>query len=457
LLPWVIGLAAAIGTAGCNKQTPPTVAPRTVITAIAVGFDADHAASSVRVATDPRSKASAETTYADDAPAIHAGDRAFSGNVAARSETVLSFRVGGLMVARPFQTGDRVARGAILARLDDADALAQANAADTAARSTADNVRIAAAQRDRDLKQADAGLIAPVDRERSQQQFLSATADNARAQQQRITARNALGYQQIRAEQPGTITDVRAEPGQTVAAGQAIYTYAVDGPRDFIAQVADTTVAQLRVGMPATVVLNALPRQAFPVHVREIAAAANPRSQTYAVKLAFDRIDDRVLLGMSGTVHVMVAASALADDRGAPSTGSSASVVVPATALFHQGQTPAVWVVDPTTHAVALRVVTVAQYGARNLTVRNGLRPGEQVVARGVNVLSPGMTVTPHLDDGRAVLAAPSAAAATAAISGSAASSASVSTPASVSSPASTSAAKATPAASTRNAEGTTR
>lgn len=388
LLPGVLVLAAAGGMTGCEKAAPPAVVAPTVITAIAIDTSAAR----------PESGGGAS----DAAGPARVTDQAFSGAVAARTDTELSFRVAGLMTSRPFQPGQRVARGAVLARLDDADARAQSDAADTAARTAADNLRIATIQRDRDQKQADAGLISAADRERSQQQFLSATGDNARAQQQRTSARNQLRYQQIIAEQDGVITDVRAEPGQTVAAGQAIYGFAIDGPRDFIAQVADTTVASLKVGMPATVVLNALPGRRLPVHVREIAAAANPRSQTYGIKLAFDRVDPAVLLGMSGTV--LLATSAQASGDGGP---REARIAVPATALFHQRQSPAVWVVDPTAHTVTLRPVDVAQYGAHEVTLRGGLRAGEQVVARGVTVLSPGMTVTPHIDDGRAVLSVP--------------------------------------------------
>ncbi|WP_347558330.1 efflux RND transporter periplasmic adaptor subunit [Robbsia sp. KACC 23696] len=389
LLPGVLVLAAAGGMTGCEKAAPPAVVAPTVITAIAIDTSAARPESGGGGASDAAGPA-------------RVTDQAFSGAVAARTDTELSFRVAGLMTSRPFQAGQRVARGAVLARLDDADARAQSDAADTAARTAADNLRIATIQRDRDQKQADAGLISAADRERSQQQFLSATGDNARAQQQRTSARNQLRYQQIIAEQDGVITDVRAEPGQTVAAGQAIYGFAIDGPRDFIAQVADTTVASLKVGMPATVVLNALPGRRLPVHVREIAAAANPRSQTYGIKLAFDRVDPAVLLGMSGTA--LLATSAQASGDGGP---REARIAVPATALFHQRQSPAVWVVDPTAHTVTLRPVDVAQYGAHDVTLRGGLRAGEQVVARGVTVLSPGMTVTPHIDDGRAVLSVP--------------------------------------------------
>ncbi|WP_222102737.1 efflux RND transporter periplasmic adaptor subunit [Robbsia andropogonis] len=391
VLPWTMAFLAVAGMTACDKTPLRETSPRTVITAIAVG-SAATTASGTQGATGGR----------------------FSGEVAAQIDTALSFRVSGLMVARPFQAGDRVAQGAVLARLDAADAQAQAKATDTAARTAADNLRIATIQRNRDQKQADAGLIAPAERERSEQQYLSAMADNARAQQQATAARNQLRYQQIIAERAGVITDVRAEPGQTVSAGQVVYTMAIDGPRDFIAQVADTTVASLQVGMPASVVLNALPERRFPVHVREVAAAANPRSRTYAVKLAFDREDPAVLLGMSGTVLLDGAARAKASmdenaraQAGTIPHGEATGVIVPATALFHVQQSPAVWVVDPNTHAVALRPVEVARYGANEVTLRGGLRAGEQVVARGVNVLSAGVKVTPHLDDGRAILSKP--------------------------------------------------
>jgi len=68
---------------------------------------------------------------------------------------------------------------------------------------------------------------------------------------------------------------------------------------------------------------------------------------------------------------------------------------VPATALFHDGREPAVWIVKPEADTLELRRVQVLRYDARTVTLSQGLAAGERVVWQGVHTVSAGEKVRP--------------------------------------------------------------
>jgi multidrug efflux system membrane fusion protein len=150
-------------------------------------------------------------------------------------------------------------------------------------------------------------------------------------------------------------------------------------------------VARVRVGAPATVRLSAMPERTLAGKVREISPAADPQSRTYRIKITLESQDPALRLGMSGEVAI--------------ATGNAAAntIVIPATALFHQGNRPAVWIVRPADGQLELRPVSVSAYGERSVTVSSGISGGEQIVVQGVHTLTAGEKVKPiaplHAED----------------------------------------------------------
>jgi multidrug efflux pump subunit AcrA (membrane-fusion protein) len=68
-------------------------------------------------------------------------------------------------------------------------------------------------------------------------------------------------------------------------------------------------------------------------------------------------------------------------------------ITLPATALFHEGNAPAVWVVRPGDHALELRRVQLGRYDDHTISISRGLNDGERVVLQGVHTVSAGETV----------------------------------------------------------------
>lgn len=105
------------------------------------------------------------------------------------------------------------------------------------------------------------------------------------------------------------------------------------------------------------------------------------------MKLSLTQPDADVRLGMTGEATLAgVTASAGASEH---------TFVLPATAIFHQGAQPAVWVVRPKDSMLELRTVTASRYDDQTATVTDGLHDGESVVLAGVHTVYAGEAVKP--------------------------------------------------------------
>lgn len=349
---WPLSIAIAVALlSACGKPAPQAEAARPVI---AMPAKASDGASMAR----------------------------FPGEVHARYEMPLSFRVPGQLIAREAHLGDSVKKGQVLARIDDADAGRNQASAQAALEAAEHRLAFATQQRDRDDAQAKANLISQLQLDQTHDAYATALAGRDQARQQLALAQNQSRYTTLVADRDGRITSEQAEIGQVVAAGQAVFGFAWSGERDVFFDVPEDRIAAVAVGQAATVSLPALPGRSFGGHVRDVSPAADPQARTYRVKLALDGNATELPLGMTAQV-------ALADGS------TTAGVRLPATALFHQDEHPAVWVLRPNDSTLELRPVTVLRYGERDVLVGAELHAGEQVVMQGVHTVTAGEKVTP--------------------------------------------------------------
>ncbi|WP_096716570.1 efflux RND transporter periplasmic adaptor subunit [Paraburkholderia acidicola] len=302
--------------------------------------------------------------------------------VQARYSTPLSFRIAGKIVERRVRLGDTVKSGEIVARLDPADA--QKNAASAQAQLDAAQHRLVYAkqQLDRDRAQARDNLIAQAQLEQTEDSYASASAQRDQAAQQAALSKDQLQYATLAADHAGVITAEQADTGQNVSAGQAVYNLAWSGDIDIVVDAPENALAALAVGQTAKVTLAALPGRSFVARVRELSPAADPQSRTWRARLTLENPGSDVRLGMTADVAL----------SGSATQPAVASFTVPATALFHDGNTPAVWVVR-SDDVLELRRVQVARYQERTVAISDGLKNGERVVLQGVHTVTAGEKV----------------------------------------------------------------
>ena len=356
---WVC--AAALWLAGCSRPEPPPEPVRAV--------------KLLTVGTAP----------------LHA-QLEYAGEVRARTESRLGFRVAGKILQRQAELGQRVRAGQVLAQLDPQDFRLAAQAAQAQA---------SAAQTQRDLAAADfkryaalkaQNFISGAELERREASLKSTQAQLDQARAQASSQGNQTGYTQLLAPAAGVVTGVEAEPGQVVAAGTPVVRIAEDGPRDVVFAVPEDKVAQIRPGQSVSVRVwsggDVLAGQG-----REVAARAAPGTRTYAGKGA---PAGAAAPALGATVYVLPQVLSRAGTQ---------AIKLPTTALRQQGQGTAVWVYDPASSTVRSQDIEIATADGNAAVVAAGLSPGMQVVATGVHLLSPGQKVTVYQPKGAEALA----------------------------------------------------
>ncbi|SFS14425.1 RND family efflux transporter, MFP subunit [Dyella sp. OK004] len=315
---------------------------------------------------------------ADSAQALR-----FPGEIHARYEMPLSFRIGGQLIARYAHLGDTVKKGQPLARLDDADASKTQASAQAALDAAEHRLVFATQQRDRDEAQARENLISRLQLEQTRDAYAAALASRDQARQQLALSQNQSRYTTLVADRDGSITSEQAEVGQVLAAGQPVFGFAWSGERDVFFDVPEDRLSDVAVGQVATVNVLALSGKPIAARVRDISPAADPQARTYRVKASIDEPGAQLRLGMTADVAL------------APAANQGKSVRLPATALFHQGEKTAVWVVRAEDSKLELRPVSVLRYGERDVLVSTGLNAGERVVMQGVHTVTAGEKVQP--------------------------------------------------------------
>jgi len=311
----------------------------------------------------------------------------YFGEVRARHEPKLAFRLTGKISQRLVDVGDAVKKGQPLAKLDAEDLDLQLNSA---------VARVAAAQADRQLAQADlrrySKLLArqvisqsQFDTVEARDQATEASLEQARAALK--VARNQRDYAVLRAPSDGVIASRQAEAGQVVAAGQTIFTLAVAGEREIRTALPEQAIAGVRVGQPVRISLWVRPNENFAGHIRELAPAADPVSRTYETRIAFDNAPVQAHLGQSARVALII------NDAAAP-------LSVPLAALSADPERPFVWVVG-TDHKVHKTRVRIGSYHSKQVPILDGLNATDWVVAAGTQVLHDGETVRPIDRDNR--------------------------------------------------------
>jgi RND family efflux transporter MFP subunit len=345
----VFALATALVLAGCAKEEPKPTPPRPVVTAVAEKSRGDEMA-------------------------------VYSGEVRARREADLGFRVPGKIVARYVDVGAKVKKGDVIARLDPSDAQLNLAASRSAVAAAQTEFDFARAELDRYKSLLDQRFISQAVYDQKLNAFKAAQARLEQARAQASVTQNQSGYTALVADQDGVITAISAEAGQVVAAGQPVARLARPEEKEVLISVPETRLDELKAkGRQILVRILADPDKTYTGRVREIAPNADPVTRTFATRVTLVDPGPEVALGMTANVAIL---------------GEGGSVVVlPLTALYHQGDKPAVWIVDPASATVRLQPVAVGQYRDNAAVLTSGLAGGERVVTAGVNKLVEGQKV----------------------------------------------------------------
>ena len=302
-------------------------------------------------------------------------ETALSGEIQAEFSSDLAFQIGGQVQERLVNVGDHVTAGQVLARVGSAEQIADRDAAQ--AQLTAAQSRLAQSQSDLDRQQSllGQGLVTRSAYDRAVEIVATSRSAVDSAQAALDGANEALGHTELKAFADGTVTALKVEPGQVVQAGQYGFTVANDGPREAVFHVDEGVLTDEFAKQSFTVRLFERPDISAPAVLNEIAPTIDKSTGSVRVKLKMDSPPADMTLG---SVVVTTARYQV-----------TPAIVVPASALTSANGQPAVWIVAPETHAVALRPVTLTKFDAQSLVITEGIEPGERVVTDGASLIYP--------------------------------------------------------------------
>ncbi|SBS25651.1 Toluene efflux pump periplasmic linker protein TtgD precursor [Marinomonas aquimarina] len=308
--------------------------------------------------------------------------RHFPAELKASDEADLAFRVGGQVTQLNVKEGQRVERGQLLASLDPTDYALQVELSEA-------NYKLAKAQFDR-IKTMLAKNAT------TQAQFDEAKATLDQTENALETAKNQLGYSELRAPYDGVIASLSIDNYEYVGATQTILHIQNIEQMDVEFQIPERLVANIQkvaLQYHPQVSIDAVPSQVFEAAYKEHRTSPDVTTKSYDATLSLLNTEDtpiNLLPGMTATVdldisqisgkptHITVPIEAVM--RRQTSTGDSQSVV---------------WVFNPEQGSVTPREVTLGDMTQNSIEILTGLAPGEQVVAAGVHDLTPDLKVRP--------------------------------------------------------------
>lgn len=318
------------------------------------------------------------------------GSYEYAGDVRARTESRLGFRVGGKLLRRAVELGQSVKAGEVLAQIDPQDLrLGQVSArAAVAVAQAAFDQSAADFKRYKDLH--DQGFIGAAELERRESAVKTSRAQLDQARAQSNVQGNQASYATLVADASGVITGIDAEPGMVVAAGASVVRLAHDGPRDVVFSVPEDKVGLIKelAATPGafTVRLWGAMDAPVPATVREVSASADPATRTFLVKVDIgSAASTGARLGQTASVQLTL-----------PQTAGVTKL--PLSALRAEQGRSAVWLVDRASMTVRSQVVQLAGADGNEAVIAGGLVAGQIVVTAGVHVLNPGQKVKFYAD-----------------------------------------------------------
>ena len=314
-----------------------------------------------------------------------------SGYVTARREATVSSKVTGKVIEVLIEEGMKVKESQVLARVDDTNiktSLRIAEAQLDSARSSLDETRALLKQADQEFKR----MTELANNKIASQSDLDLAESNAKSLQARLARQEldatvaerqvAMWQQQmedsiIRAPFAGIVTTKDAQPGEMISPVSAgggftrtgICTIVDMESLEIEIDVNESYINRVEAGQAVVATLDAYPDWKIPCKVIAIIPTADRQKSTVKVRVAFDKLDPRILPEMAVKVGFQ-------ENAGEAKAGRT--LTIPKSAVQNQDGHDVVFVVQ-NDHAER-RAVTVAGTLDNDAVLSAGLSGGEKII-----------------------------------------------------------------------------
>jgi len=321
----------------------------------------------------------------------------FSAVVTPDSEVPLAFRIPGYVISlkqmrgqdgrmRDVAEGDRVSRGAVLVRIRSSeyeDKVHQASSQAAAAQAVFQKAKL---DFDRATHLYDSQSLTKPDFDSARAQYDSSEEQLKSARALTSEAEIALRDTSLIAPSDGDIVKKGVELGAFVGPGVPAFALAKTDSVKIVVGVPDTVVRSVKVGQPVDVAIDAFPTRTFHARISRMSSAADTITRNFEVEVAIPNRDHLLKVGMIGSLQ-------FADTDGASRTSA---LLVPLSAIVQaKDRKYGVFVVSNSSagEIAQLHSVDIGSITGTDVTVLNGLSPGDRIITTGANLLKDGQPV----------------------------------------------------------------
>jgi RND family efflux transporter MFP subunit len=298
----------------------------------------------------------------------------FDGVIEAVNQATVAAQTSGRVVELPFDVGDYVKQGDVIARLTGVEQKAQAGSAAATLSEASTRLSEAKLQYDRVADLFGRGVVAKAAVDRAKADFDSASARVEAARNALAQAREQADYTVVRAPYNGIVVKRHIEVGETVSVGRPLLSGLSLEHLRAVVEVSQEHIGPLRSHKKARVLLP--DGRSVAASELRIPPSADAMTHTFRVLVTLPPGDYGAFPGTLVKVAFV--------------SGEQEQVLVPAAALLRRAEITAVYVVDvgvvdggalDAAH-LSLRYVRVGTPGADGrVPVLAGLQPGEYIVA----------------------------------------------------------------------------
>lgn len=298
-------------------------------------------------------------------PENFSGEQEFSGTVEESSGSTLSFPVVGTVQQIRVEAGQRVAKGQLIAILDEVS-LKSAYAAAAAMLEQAED----AYQRMKQLH--DAGSLPEI-------QWVEVQSKLRQAQSAEAIAKKNLVDGRLYAPFSGVISEKSVEVGHNVMPGQPVVRLVTINPVKVRVSVPENEISNLDKEQSVSVCVSALNGKRFSGKIVEKGITAHPLSRSYDVKAIIGNPSGELMPGMICTMSI---------DNGK----TNSAIILPISVIqTDERNRTFVWVND--NGKARKKIVQTGLLTRNGVVVSSGISGGDEVIVEGQQKVSEGMDI----------------------------------------------------------------
>jgi RND family efflux transporter MFP subunit len=330
-----------------------------------------------------------------------------SGYVTTRLEATVSSKITGKVAEILIEEGMKVEKDQILAKLDASNVMAGLRLAEAELASirtylaeTEPMLKFAKTELDRLTELVATKAISKSDRDKVEAEFETLKAKLERQRADIVVAerqvdewKQQLDDTIIRAPFAGVVTTKDSQPGEMISPMSAGGSFTRTGICSLVdmdsleieVDVGESFINRVKEGQPVVATLDAYPDWKIPCKVLAIIPTADRQKATVKVRVAFEKLDPRILPQMGVKV-------AFQDDGAASTTAGGNLPAAPKEAIRKIDNRDVIWVLRD--GKAERRAVTVAHSDADGVSISAGLSQGETVILNAPATLTDGAAVT---------------------------------------------------------------